>query len=121
MKLQISFELLLYMAIAGIALLFGVVMLASKWSDINGSVDSLSVYYFINSLNEELTSGASSFSLYVPKGACNSTISGNKVQTIYGTYYLTSGIDMPQGLLCPDGQSANFTVSYASGSWVIGR
>ncbi len=121
MKLQISFELLLYMAIAGIALLFGVVMLASKWPDISLSVDSLGFYSFINSLNEELSSGASSFSLYVPKGACNSTISGNKIQNTYGTYYLTSGISMQQGILCPDGRSANFTVSYVSGSWVIGR
>ncbi len=121
MRLQISFELLLYLSLAGIALLTSVAMLASKWSGINRSVDSLGLYYFINSLNEQLASGAQSFSLYVPHGACNSTLSGDAVKTAYGTYYLAGPIGVSSGIFCPDGQTANFALSYQSGVWVINR
>ena len=121
MRLQISFELLLYLSVAGIALLFGLMMLASRWSGINNSVNSLGIYYFINSLNEELASGAMSFSLFVPRGTCNSTVSGHAIVNRYGTYYLTGNIKVPAGIFCPDGQPANFTVSYGTGAWVISR
>lgn len=120
MKIQISFEVMVYFAIAGLALLFGLTVLASEWHIITESIDSYSLYIFVSSVNADIENGASAFQVYVPQGACNSTIHNNAMGTQYGTFYFLDMIRVANSAFCPDGRYSDLIANYSNGVWVIG-
>ena len=122
MRLQISFELLIYLTLAGLSTVFALAVLAARWPGIVKSIDSYSVSSFVSSVNGKIAAGATAFSLYVPPGLCNSTIVGDEIRTEYGTYYLDSAASAESGIFCPGGAVSGFTVTYSgSGEWVLSK
>ena len=120
MRTQISFEVMVYFAIAGIALLFSLTALISEWHGITNAVDSYSLYAFSGEISKNMENRIYAFRIYVPVGACNATFHDNLMSTEYGTFYFPAMARAANSVFCPDGKYSNLTVAYSNGTWVIG-
>ncbi len=122
MRAQISFEAMVYFTLAGLALLFGVTVVASRLGEIRSALGAYGLSSFTSTVAERIEEGDGTFDVYVPSGACNSTITGNRMTTAFGQFYLPSLVVVNGSAFCPDGEYANLTVAYeGNGRWVISR
>ena len=108
-KAQISIEIMLYIAMAGIALLFALRMLMAYRTTMAGRLDRYRISVFVEGIEEGVESG-SRFAAYVPAGLCNATSSPGMISTAYGTYYMGSLI-LLKVPICTAGMQ-NFTSAY---------
>ncbi len=92
MRLQLSFELMLYMAMAGISMLISLRLLASYEAYMRSSMGRYAIATFVENTEEAVENGAYSFAEYVPAGLCNATSGPGIIHTQYGAFYLSSGI-----------------------------
>ncbi|MGA3020843.1 MAG: hypothetical protein ABSD68_02755 [Candidatus Micrarchaeales archaeon] len=113
LKAQLSLELLIYIALAGISLSFALSEAAKASAGTGNEIHLFEIVQFVNSLNEALMGGnGSSFRAFVPQGLCISNITGNLLSTQYGSFYLTEPLHDPNKALCPDGTYASFSIFY---------
>ncbi len=111
-KAQISFEMQLYMALAGLALLFAAGEIARATPEMRLAVGEYNVGVFIGLVNENILSGNSSFEAWIPEGMCNATARGTEVETPYGNFSTIVGLNITNSTFCPDGESSWLRLSY---------
>jgi hypothetical protein len=102
MRLQISVELLIYLSVSAIVLVF-VLVAVSRWSaSYSNAVSRYEAYTLVSYINSAIYSGAevSNISVSLPKDACNFSINGNKLYTRYGTFYFAEDVIAENGLFC---------------------
>lgn len=121
MRAQLSFELLVYFALAGIAMLSAASFLAARWPGIAVEEQGYAVSNFVNALDAEAADGAGSFYAYLPPGVCNSTQSPGELVTGSGTFYLLGNMAFAAGSLCPDGTYATLHLSYEGDEELVSR
>ena len=115
MRAQLSLELMLYVTLAGLALLFALSTIAKVSARINSGLQTFEVSQFVNDINNALTSNDSALvDVFLPRGLCNSTASGSALETPYGTLYLASRLYVAANTFCPDDVYASFKISYNS-------
>jgi len=113
LKAQLSLELLIYVALAGISLSFALSEAAKASTRAGNEMHISEIVQFVNSLNEGLMDGKNvSFRVFVPQGLCVSNISDNLLLTQYGSFYLSEPLHDLDKALCPDGTYASFNISY---------
>jgi len=78
MRLQLSLELLVYIALASVSMLASVSIYATYSKALLSGVARYEMYEFVELVNSEALSGSreASFSVFVPEGMCNSSLSG---------------------------------------------
>jgi len=105
MRLQLSLELLVYIALASVSMLASVSIYATYSKALLSGVARYEMYEFVELVNSEALSGSreASFSVFVPEGMCNSSLSGGELQTKYGVFYFIENISIDSKLLCPGG------------------
>lgn len=121
MKGQLSFELQLYIALAGIALLAALTEFARLSPNLAYSVDGYGMTEFMELLNSNILMGNSSFVAYLPEGLCNATAESGYLRTSHGSYASVAGLSIEGSALCPDGGSARLYLDYSGGSVVVSR
>ena len=116
-----SLELMIYASLAGLSFVFALGAVAKESARIGNGTAAFEASQFVNSLDAELIGGgAGEFTLFVPRGLCNSTVSG--VELLYkGTgLYLAEPIALSGRPLCPDGASANLEFVYnGTGTYLV--
>lgn len=115
MKTQLSFEMQLYLAIAGIAMLFAVTELVKVSPEINEATMGYRMAEFVDLLNENILAGNSTFLAYLPEGLCNSSVRDNSINTSFGIYETVVGISVNGSTFCPDNSFARLYLEYAAG------
>ncbi|MDE1874204.1 MAG: hypothetical protein KGI04_03750 [Candidatus Micrarchaeota archaeon] len=122
MKAQLSLELLLYAALAGLSLLFALGAVGEAGGRLGESVASFQISQLVYALNSAmLNGGQSSGSFYLPAGLCGATISGDVLHDYGHDFYLSSAANASPGLFCPDGVQATLTLSIVNGAYRISR
>ncbi len=122
MKAQLSFEMQLYIALAGMALLFSLSEIAKISPSVRGAASGYRMMEFVDILNENVLSGNSTFVAYIPGGACNSTVDGTEMKTVYGSFGIAGGIALENSPFCPDGMLSRLYLSYgARGGVAVSR
>lgn len=112
MRLQISVELLVYLSVSAIVLVF-VLHSLSAWSGAYSSeLGRYEAYTLVSYVNSAIFSDAeaTNISVSLPSSACNYTISGNRLSTPYGTFYFAEDILAAEGLFCPGGAAERLEV-----------
>ncbi len=109
---QMSFEMQLYMALAGVALLFAAAEIARAAPEIYGTVGGYEVGEFVSLVNENILLGNSSFRAWIPEGMCNATAGGGEVGTRYGNFSTVAGLSFANSTFCPGGESSLIYLSY---------
>lgn len=112
MRLQISVELLVYLAVSAVVLVFALHALSVWHGAYSSELGRYEVYTMVSYVNSAISSGidVTNISAYLPSGACNYTISGNRLSTPYGILYFTGDIIAAKGLFCPGGTTEHFEV-----------
>lgn len=120
MRLQISLEFLLYLSMAGVAMLFAASCAARLAPRLYGYMGSYQVSSFVQQLDYAALSGAGSAELYLPRGVCNSSIDGESMRTVYGNFALEYEVEAGDAL-CPDGMEANISIEQEGQVVRLGR
>ncbi|MDE1851242.1 MAG: hypothetical protein KGH69_00950 [Candidatus Micrarchaeota archaeon] len=115
MKAQMSFELLLYLSLAGLSMLYFVANMAAIAPKLGGAMLSYSVSAMESGIYEKLVSGYATFQEYVPTGTCSSGAPA-------GTDFLYA-MQIANGSFCPDGVYATFSGYYdqTNGTYRVSR
>jgi len=108
-----SLELMLYASLAGLSFVFVLCAVPRESARIGNATGELAASQFVNSLNAELVKGApGEFTLLVPQGLCNSTVSGAKLLYEGIGLYFVEPLSLSGRPLCPDGAPASFKLVY---------
>lgn len=122
MRAQLSLELLLYLALAGLSFAVALHAVSGSMAKISNGIGAFEVSQFVDTINSHLFAGSQfSIKLYLPQGLCNSTVSGASITTRYGAFVFVAPVAVQQGALCPDGVFASLNVSVLNGSVQISR
>lgn len=111
MRLQLSVEWLIYIGVAALALLSSISMLAAKSSFVEWHIASYAFSEFSFIINNHISGANTSFTAYVPVGACNSTFTGHGIKNGYGTFDFVAEIRVAGNALCPDGVYKELEIS----------
>jgi hypothetical protein len=115
LKAQLSLELLVYIALAGISLSFALSEAAKASAGTGNKIHLSEIAQFVNALNEGLMGGNStSFRIFVPQGLCTSNVTGDLLSTQYGSFYLVESLHDLGKAFCPDDAYASFEIFYYS-------
>ncbi len=122
MRAQLSLELMLYVALAGLSFAFALGVTERSYAGIGASTGSFGLSQFIDVINGALlSSGAFSGNVYLPQGLCEATANNNSISTRYGSFYIVDKVSFAPGTMCPDGEYANIAVSVRGGIAYINR
>ncbi len=111
-RAQLSLELMLYVALAGLSLAFALGIFSREVSAVGKGVGAFEMSQFVGALNDKLLSGsAGGFSVFLPPGVCNSTLSNASLLSAQGVFYLVRPVEAGNAL-CPDGTSAALSIGY---------
>lgn len=110
MRAQISLELLIYVALAGLSLASTLPWAARLIGHVATEESTYGISQFVNALNTKLIDGSNEFSAFVPKGLCGANMSGAQLVTNSGVFYLIEPLAV-RGKLCPDGTYASFLIT----------
>ncbi len=102
MKAQVSFEFMLYLVVAALALSTALFLSKGLYSNESALEDSSAMSQFVADVNFNMQYVSSTFYAYVPPGLCDAMVSGRSI--IYGnaTYRLYNNVSL-SGSLCPAG------------------
>jgi hypothetical protein len=103
MRAQMSLEMLAYIALAGISLLYSVGAAHHYLESASGYISSYSYSEFADSISTALLQKSSHFNIYVPSGICNSTINGSSLMLGGNSYQLPERVSVQDGFLCQPG------------------
>ncbi|MDE1855122.1 MAG: hypothetical protein KGH57_02260 [Candidatus Micrarchaeota archaeon] len=112
MRAQLSLELLLYVALAGLSFAFAASAVETSSAKLGGSVVSFETGQFVDALNTAmLETGSFSGNFYVPRGLCDSEISGDRIAVGGGLLYFVMDVNASPSVFCPDGVNATLRIS----------
>lgn len=114
-----SLEMLAYISIAGISIMYSVNAVTVYYQRINGSMDAYGYFGLAESINTAILQNAASVTAYVPAGLCNSTIDGSELTTTNGKVYFIKEIQASMGVLCGPG-TRRLNISYGGGTIRLG-
>ena len=100
MKAQMSLEMLAYISIAGISILYSIGAISAYYLRINQSLGDYAYSNFVESINTAILSNESSIALTVPSGICGSRLNGSAFDTKYGTFYFVENVKFGSNLTC---------------------
>jgi hypothetical protein len=113
MKAQMSLEMLAYISMAGISLLYSISAVSAYYPRINQSLGEYGYSNFVEAINTAILSNDSSMTLHVPGGMCDSQLNGSVLDTRYGTFYFVEDVRTDGNLTC-DG-TEKVSMSYGQG------
>ena len=123
MRLQLSFEFLIYALVSGASLALTLGMYARSQSA--GSIGGAGTYAeeLVASINANMAYRTSSFSAYLPKGLCNATADGYTLATGLGSFALADPMEIMGNALCQSqGGIAGFNLTEAyNGTYLLYR
>ena len=116
-----SLEMMLYASLAGLSLVFASGAVAKESATIGGASAAFEASQFVDSLNGVLVSGdTSKFTMFVPYGLCNSTVSGPELEYRGIRLYLADPLAFSGSPLCPDGVAASLEIAYnRTGAYLV--
>lgn len=119
MKVQMSLEVLVYVSLAGVSIVYSLSLVSGYYSKGVGVAASYEYSNFAEAINLALMNGASAVSLYVPVGLCNSTATADSMDTKYGTLYFAEPVVISKSVLCSRG-SIEANITHDSGYSEVG-
>ncbi|MHB1830366.1 MAG: hypothetical protein ACYCO0_03145 [Candidatus Micrarchaeaceae archaeon] len=119
MKAQMSLEMLAYLSLAGLSMLYSAKAVSVYYSDANGSLASYGYASFVESINSAILQDAGHAVISIPAGLCNSTLSGDMLHTARGDFYFVRGVRASQSVMCGTGQE-NVSIGYGQGNISLG-
>lgn len=116
MRAQMSFELLLYLSLAGLSLLYFVANMAAIIPRLGATTLSYSISAMESDIYGRLVSGSTTFQEYVPAGACSAGVPTEDTSFLYA-------LRIGNGSFCPDGAYATFSGHYdqLNGTYEVSR
>ncbi|MGC8710474.1 MAG: hypothetical protein ACP5RF_02595 [Candidatus Micrarchaeia archaeon] len=122
MRMQMSLELLVYIALSGASLLFISGVLVGKLPSIYKAVSTYSAEALVNRINSiaMLDSFNANLSTFVPGGMCNSTVKNGELETPYGAFYINPNVEIDKAF-CPDNAEVKLTISHIGEKIIVGR
>ena len=114
MKAQMSLEMLAYVAIAGISILYSLGAVSSYYLRVNQSLGDYGYSSFVESINTAILGNYSSITLNVPEGLCNSEPNGSELDTRYGAFYFVEDVRLLGNLSCGQG-TRKASIHYGQG------
>lgn len=122
MRAQLSLELLLYVALAGLSFAFAIGAVSRAWSGLGGSEGAFEMTQLADTINTALLqNGAFSGTVYLPTGMCAANASGNALTTPHGALYFIDVVNTTSTTFCPDGTYANLSVVVTGGTAYFSR
>jgi len=110
-RAQLSLELLVYVALAGLSFALAIGAVSKAWTSIGKSAYAFELSQFADAINAALlSSGSFSETLYLPPGLCGAAPHGNMLETAYGSIYFAYAINASPQAFCPDGEYARISV-----------
>lgn len=103
MKTQMSLEMLTYVSIAGISILYSIGAISSYYSRVNQSLGYYGYSNFVEAVNTAILDNYGSVSLYIPQGMCGLQVNGSDLNTKYGVFYFVQDVRMSKNLTCRPG------------------
>jgi len=119
MKLQLSLELLIYIALVSSAALASMLAFSRIVSSANSMASAYSIKQFISSLNAALILGNSSLSIFIPAGMCGASVSGQSLKVGNASYELVEPIE--GNAFCPDESQAILNITYSNSYALLRR
>ncbi|MEM0086794.1 MAG: hypothetical protein QW774_02825 [Candidatus Micrarchaeaceae archaeon] len=123
-KAQLSFEFLLYLAVAGLSLAFAVSVLGSGEAKANFYVNAYLLSNMAYRINYAMTAGMPEMTLKIalPEGLCNnSTITVSSLSAPYGTFGLVAPLKIDSGALCTSSGNTTLTIYDNHGSFMLAK
>ncbi len=119
-KLQLSLELLIYIALASVSAAFALAALRNTTSFSGNFISSYKISQFVDTINGYMLNGSyATIRIFVPAGLCNATVHGNVLSTRLGDFYFSEPVVIAQKL-CPDNSFEQLSVYSDNGSAAIG-
>ncbi len=105
MRAQMSFEMLLYMSLSGIAILFAAHMVAAGEPGFQKALGSYEASAFVQAINDNIAQGdfARPLQVQVPSGLCGASSQGGALQTQYGSFEFITDVEIGANVLCSPG------------------
>ena len=119
MKTQMSLEMLAYLSLAGLSILYSAKAVSEYYSSANGSLASFGYSSFVEAVSTAILQDADHAAISVPAGLCNSTISGDELKTSKGDFYFVREVQISKSVMCSPGQQ-NISIGYLQGSISVG-
>ncbi len=119
MKAQMSLEMLAYLAIAGLSMLYSAKAVSMYYSNASGSMESYGYSRFVEAINTAILQGDGSASVSIPAGLCNSTLSGDQIKTPKGSFYFVRAVEIGKAVLCSSGFE-NVSIEYGQYNVSVG-
>lgn len=98
-----SLEMLAYISLAGISILYSAQAISSFYSGFNQSIIGYEYAKFSEQINTAILDNYSSLSTYVPYGLCPTGINGSEVDTKYGKVYFAEYVIENGSKICGPG------------------
>ena len=119
MKAQMSLEVLVYVLLAGVSLVYSISLVSGYYASSARAASSYEYSNFVEAINMALMNGASAVSLYVPNGVCNSTETRDSIAVANDTLYFAEPVSIRRSLLCKTG-TAEANITQRSGYFEVG-
>lgn len=103
MKVQMSLEMLAYVSIAGISILYSIGAISAYYVRLNQSLGYYGYSNFVEAVNTAILANYSSVSLYIPQGVCGLQVNGSDLNTKDGVFYFAQDVRMSKNLTCRTG------------------
>ena len=100
----------MYLAVSVAALALSLPLFTQYYGKLSSTGSSLQFAGFVGMLNGAMDGYSASFGAYVPKGICNSSVSGVAMATPYGSFLLSGRIALDPGLCLAVGKFAKVDV-----------
>jgi hypothetical protein len=120
-RAQLSLELLVYVALAGLSFALAIGAVSKAWTSLGKSAYAFELSQFADAINAALlSSGSFSETLYLPPGLCGAASHRNTLETEYGSIYFVYAINASPQVFCPDGEYAQISVLVKGGTAYFG-
>ena len=110
-----SLEVLAYIAVAGIPLIYSVSAISSYRASVNQSLNYYSYSSFASAINTAVLGRYDYVYLQVPHGICGIKVNGSSFSIGYWTFYLAETVRINGSLLCSAGM-AGASIYYGTGN-----
>ncbi len=122
MKIQTSFEFMIYLMLSAVALMISMRSINSAIAQFYGVLSNSEMNNLVSKINYAALSYTSmSFDAYLPDGVCNAKINNSQLSTEYGNFTLGHDVKLQNATLCPDKTEARFDIIDSNGFFVVSR
>ncbi len=121
-KAQMTFELMIYMAIGVSALVVSLYAIVPIRDSYNSNMSKSELYAALNIMSQMQQYGSSSFQAYVPKSICSCKATGNGLDCSYGYFSTGMHVELSKNVCLDSGGIENLSEYYlGNGSYRIGE